>query len=116
MKTIAIAFAALAAAFTFATAQPAAAAPVSTPAVGAEIAASVVGSTGALVQKTHGWHCRPRFGYDPRVGYRRWHRHPRACRRFRPNRCYVRRKFCRAHFGYGRDYRRCVFRGGCRLH
>lgn len=114
MKFLGIFAAAVMAALTFVTTAPAEAAAVSTSAISA--AGIAVNKLPTLVEKTHGFHCRRRFGYDPRVGFRRWHRHPRACRRYRyRNRCVRVRRSCRRAFGYGRPYRRCVRRRGCRL-
>jgi hypothetical protein len=33
-----------------------------------------------LVEKTHGFHCRPMFGWDPRLGIYHVHRHEGICR------------------------------------
>jgi hypothetical protein len=45
-----------------------------------EKGAAAVPAAGSLLLKTHGWHCRPAWGWDSRVGFRRWHRHWAACR------------------------------------
>lgn len=39
------------------------------------------GSSGtSLVQKAHGFHCRPMYGWDPRLGIYHVHRHEGICR------------------------------------
>lgn len=114
MKASSFLLAALVAALSFARLEPAYAAPASSAAVSGM--AQPLAKLPGLVEKVHGFHCRMAFGYDPRVGYRRWHRHPRACRGAGVGRRCVRvRSNCRDVFGRGPDYRRCVRRRGCRL-
>jgi hypothetical protein len=35
-----------------------------------------------IVEKTHGFHCRPMFGWDPRLGIYHWHKHEGICRNY----------------------------------
>jgi hypothetical protein len=64
--------------------------------------------------RVHGFHCKPEFGWDGRVGQFRWHRHVGICQDWR--RCFEIYKFCEKAFGEGfRQYRadKCMLRNGC---
>ncbi len=109
MKTLGLLLAAMIISLAFAAHQPAEAGAIA--ATGLMTSNIAPGTASGLVHKTHGWHCRARRGYVPRLGYRAWHRHERACRR--RSRCYRRNAVCRNRWGYGGRYRRCMARGRC---
>ncbi|MBU2582823.1 MAG: hypothetical protein KJ622_14010 [Alphaproteobacteria bacterium] len=106
MKKYALLFAALIMSFAFAANDSAQAGAISAPGL---LSADIVGTAAAgLVQQTHGWHCSVRRGWVPSLGYRALHRHRGACRRYYRSSRYSR---CRAKYGYGWRYRRCLRRG-----
>jgi hypothetical protein len=110
MKKLGMLLAALIVSLAFASNQPAEAGVAAANGLLPSGVASTVG-TGGLVHKTHGWHCKPRYGYVPSLGYSTLHRHRAACRK--RGRCYRKRRACRYRYGHGRRFYRCLRRSGC---
>lgn len=78
----------------------------------------------SLVQKAHGFHCRPMYGWDPRQGIYHVHRHEGICRDYQ--RCLRVMYRCDAIMGRGWEpwsyerwgfdnwrYDKCMLEAGC---
>jgi hypothetical protein len=54
---------------------------IANPAIGTGIGQSAFANN-SIVRKAHGFHCRPMFGWDPRLGIYHVHRHEGICRSY----------------------------------
>lgn len=80
--------------------------------------------SGQAITKVHGFHCRPEYGWDARVGDYRRHTHPGICRDYQG--CMKQQQRCIFVHGRGWDvwkyerwgfdnwrYTNCMIRAGC---
>jgi hypothetical protein len=80
----------------------------------ADMAQSALSAENSAVIPVHGFHCKPAYGWDGRVGAFRWHSHEGICHDWK--RCFAVYKFCQEAFGEGfRQHRadKCMFDRGC---
>lgn len=67
-----------------------------------------------ILLPAHGFHCKPRPGWDGRVGRFRWHTHEGICKDW--HRCFRIHKKCLKAFGDGFNqwkYESCLLHYGC---